>query len=327
MKNEILIYTLPDGKIDVKLDNETVWLSQKQMGELFQKGKATISEHIKNVFKEGELQVAGTVRKFRTVQIESDREVYRDIEHYNLDVIISVGYRVKSSRGTQFRIWANTVLKEYLVKGFSVNTKKLETYKHKYIELQNAVKILGNILKNKEILNNETESIIKVITDYAYGLEILDAYDFQRLQVTGTTKNETYRIEYAEAIKAIQELKKQLGGSGLFGNEKDESFKSSLFTIYQTFDGVELYPSIEEKAANLLYFVVKNHSFVDGNKRIAAFIFVWFLEKNKNLYRSDGSKRIADNALVALTLLIAESKTSEKDTMVKVIINLINQNN
>ncbi len=251
----------------------------------------------------------------------------KPVNTFSLDVIISVGYRVKSIRGTQFRIWANNILKEYLLKGYAINQKRLEEQERHLNELKNTVNLLSNVLTNKELNSDEATGLLKVVTDYAYALDILDKYDHQQLKIEGTTATELFVINYNEAKQAILDLKYKFGGSSLFGNEKDQSFKSSIATIYQTFGGLDLYPSVEEKAANLLYFVVKNHSFSDGNKRIAAYLFVWFLDKNSILYKADGSKRIADNALVALTLMIAESKSDEKEMMVKVIVNLINVNN
>lgn len=251
----------------------------------------------------------------------------KPINTFSLDVIISVGYRIKSIRGTQFRIWANNILKQYLIKGYSINESRLRQQEKQLRELKNTVNLLNNVLENKELNSDEATGLLKVVTDYAYALDILDKYDHQQLKIEGTTPNELFIIDYKEAKRAIYNLKDKFGGSSLFGNEKDESFKGSISAIYQTFGGTDLYPSVEEKAANLLYFVVKNHSFSDGNKRIAAYLFVWFLDKNIILYKPDGSKRIADNALVALTLMIAESKSDEKDMMVKVIVNLINIKN
>lgn len=245
-------------------------------------------------------------------------------KYYALDVIISVGYRVKSQRGTQFRIWANKVLKAYLIKGYVVNEQKLKEQAEQFHFLKQTVNLLGNVLKNKELNSDEATGLLKVVTDYSYALDILDKYDHQQLTLEGTPDHQLFVATYEMAMKAIKELKDKFGGSSLFGNEKDDSFKGSIGTIYQSFGGIEFYPTIEDKAANLLYFVVKNHSFSDGNKRIAAYLFVWFLEKNGLLYREDGAKRIADNALVALTLMIAESKPEEKDMMVKVVVNLIN---
>ncbi|KAA6315492.1 hypothetical protein EZS27_034057 [termite gut metagenome] len=315
-----------DGKseLDVRLENETVWLTQAQMVELFQSSKANISEHIKHIFQTKELDENSTVRKFRKVRSEGKREVSRELEHYNLDMIIATGYRVNTQRGTQFRIWANSVLKEYLIKGYAIHTK---IQNEQLQDLKQTVKLLKNVTDTKELTSDEATGLLQVITDYAYGLDVLDKYDYQQLSLEQTTKEEKFQITVENATKAIRNLQNSFNGSDLFGSKKDESFNSSIHTIYQTFDGIDLYPSVEEKAAMLLYLVVKNHSFVDGNKRIAAFLFIWFLERNSILYHSDGTKRIGDNTLVALTLMIAESRPEEKDSMVKVVVNLINKNN
>ena len=326
---QIAIYQSADGSIatEVRLEGETVWLSQKQMADLFDKNVPNINEHISNVFSEGELEPSATVRKFRIVRQEGQRQVEREIEHYNLDVIISVGYRVKSKQGTQFRIWANCVLKNYLVQGYSLNQQRLEAQQEKLSELKQAIALSARLIHNKNLSHSESRGILAILEKYSHALTVLDDYDHQRLQVVGTRTLALPKITYDEAMQQIRMWRNLESLGGLFGNEKDDSFKSSLETIYQTFDGKELYPSIEEKAANLLYFIVKNHSFTDGNKRIAAAIFVWFLERQNFLYNADGEKRIADNALVAFTLLIAESKSDEREIMVKVIINLINGKN
>lgn len=329
IKDEIIIYKTEEGlpAIEVAYGNETVWLSQQQMQQLFNKTKQNISLHINNIFEENELDKISTVKKSLTVRKEGNRSVSREIEFYSLDVVISVGYRVKSKEGIKFRIWANQILKDYLIKGYALNNKKLKAQNQQLIELKQAIKLVG-VVQNNQLLNDEElKSTFKILTDYVYALDVLDRYDHQQLENTVSDVKGSFKIDYDSAIEAIDDLRLKFGGSKLFGNEKDQSFKSSLFTIYQTFDGDELYPSLEEKAANLLYFVVKNHSFSDGNKRIGAFLFVWFLDKNKMLYRADGAKRIADNALVALTLLIAESDPKEKEMMVKVVINLINYKN
>ena len=325
--DKIIIYQTADGQtaIDVRLENETVWLSQAQMVDLFQTTKQNVSLHVNNVFKEGELEEGSTVKEYLTVQKEGKRNVGRVVKYYNLDVIISVGYRVKSQRGTQFRIWANRVLKDYLVKGYAVNER---IHKEQIGELRQLVGMLGRTIQNQPMLStDETNALFNVVTDYTYALDTLDSYDYQRLTINDTTSDAPFHATYDNAMQAILSLKERFGESALFGNEKDESFKSSIGQIYQTFDGVELYPSTEEKAAILLYLVTKNHAFSDGNKRIAATLFLWFLNNNRSLYREDGSKRIADNTLVALTLMIAESCPEEKDVMVKVIVNLINKNN
>lgn len=324
--NQIIIYQTPDGEtsIDVTLDQDTIWLTQSQIVDLFQSSKANISEHIKHIFSSNELDSKATVRKIRTVRKEGKRNISRELEHYNLDMVISVGYRVNSIRGTQFRIWANKVLKEYLAKGYALNEKRLHEKTGQFEALKRTVRLMGNVLSKQELSSDEASGLLRVITDYTYALDVLDKYDHRNLTIEATHTQQAFIATYEEAMKSIQGLKDKFGGSSLFGNEKDESFQSSIATIYQSFGGQELYPSVEEKAAHLLYFVVKNHSFSDGNKRIAAFLFVWFLEKNRLLYREDGTKRIADNALVALTLMIAESKPDEKDIITQVVVNLIN---
>lgn len=328
--SSIIVYTTKDSQIslEVQMNGDTVWLTQPQMAELFGRERTVIGKHIKNIFKEGELEPKVVCANFAHTTPHGaikGKSQTREIVYYNLDVIISVGYRVKSLRGTQFRIWANKILKDYLIKGYAINNKiKLERYQ----ELKDMVHILGNTLKKQEQLTSEqSKGLLAVVTDYVYALDTLDKYDYQQLTIEGTTKGDRFHATYQNAMEAIRSLKGKFGESELFANEKDQSFKSSISTIYQTFDGVELYPSIEEKAAMLLYLVTKNHSFSDGNKRIAAMLFLWFMENNGILYHSNGKKRIADNTLVALTLMIAESHTEEKDIMVKVVVNLINQNN
>ena len=324
--NQIIIYQTEDGQtqVDVRLENETVWLTQAQMVELFQTTKQNVSLHVGNVFKEGELEQKSTVKEYLTVQKEGERKVSRKVKYYNLDVIISVGYRVKSKRGTAFRIWANNVLKQYLIKGYAVNERMR---KEQIGELRQLVGMLGRTIQSQPLLSNdETNALFELVTEYTYALETLDNYEYERLTITKTTKDEPFHATYENAMEAINGLREKFRGSALFGNEKDDSFKSSIGQIYQTFGGEELYPSVEEKAAMLLYLVTKNHSFSDGNKRIAATLFLWFLNGNNILYHPDGTKRIADSTLVALTLMIAESRTEEKDVMVKVVVNLINKN-
>lgn len=325
--NKIIIYQTEDGqtRIDVRMENETVWLTQAQMAELFQKTPQNITMHIRNAFNEGELDEQATCKEFLQVQTEGARVVRRKVKFYDLDVIISVGYRVKSQRGTAFRIWARNVLKDYLIKGYAIN----EQLRHEQLgELRQLVGMLGRTIQSQPLLStDESQALFDVVTDYTYALDTLDNYDYQRLTIEKTTQEERFHATYENAMREINALREKFGGSTLFGNEKDDSFHSSIGQIYQTFGGVELYPSVEEKAAMLLYLVTKNHSFSDGNKRIAATLFLWFLNNNGILYNKDGSKRIADNTLVALTLMIAESRTEEKDVMVKVVVNLINQNN
>ena len=320
-QESIVIYTSEDGqtRVDVRMENETVWLTTSQMAILFEREESNIRRHVINVFKEGELE------KENNVHFLHVNGVKKPVPFYNLDVIISVGYRVKSQRGVQFRKWANRILKEYLIKGYVINNDiKVERYN----ELKDVVRLMSRALSLQEkATETEYSGLFNVITDYVYALDTLDRYDYQTLAVESTTKQEMFRATYENAMAAIGALKDKFGGSQWFANEKDDSFRSSIGQIYQTFAGEDLYPSVEEKAAMLLYLVVKNHSFSDGNKRIAAMLFLWFMEKNGILYADDGSKRIADNTLVALTLMIAESRTEEKDVMVKVVVNLINQNN
>ena len=326
-QNQIVIYQTEDGQtqIDVRLENDTVWLTQAQMAELFERTPQNITTHIGNAYREGELEKESTCKEYLQVQTEGKRRVRRSVKYYDLDVIISVGYRVKSKRGTDFRIWARKVIKQYLVKGYAINER---IRKEQIGELRQMVQVIGRTLQHQELSDTiETQDLLDVVVDYTYALDTLDNYDYERLTIDKTTKKETFHATYENAMEAISGLREKFGGSALFGNEKDDSFKSSIGQIYQTFGGEELYPSVEEKAAMLLYLVTKNHSFSDGNKRIAATLFLWFLNNNGILYRPDGTKRLADNSLVALTLMIAESKTEEKDVMVKVVVNLINQKN
>ena len=325
MENQIEIYTTKDNQTEVQVlfEQDTVWLNQYQLSDLFETDRTSILKHLQNIYTTGELVEIATCAKFAQVRQEGKRNVKREVLHYNLDAILSVGYRVNSKQGTQFRQWATQRLKDYLVKGYAINQKRLEETESKFQELKQAVKLLESVVNTKEITGDEAQGLLKVLSDYAFALDILDQYDHQTLKISETEEKEIFKISYSEAIKAIEGLKTKFGGSNLFGNEKDDSFKSSLATIYQTFDGIDLYPSVQEKAGHLLYFVTKNHSFSDGNKRIAAFLFVWFLERNSLLYH-EGKKVIDDNALVALTLMIAESKSDDKNMMVKVIINLIN---
>ena len=323
MNNEILIYQTEDGQtqVDVRMENDTVWLTQAQMACLFDKDQSVIARHIANVFKEGELE------KDSNMQIlHNTLSKYKPTAIYNLDVIISVGYRVKSQRGVKFRQWANRILKEYLTKGYAVNDR---LRRDQLGELRQLVQVVGRTLQNQDITQTaDGQVLFDVVVDYTYALDTLDNYDYECLAIERTTTPASpFHATYDNAMDEIRRLHAKFGGSRWFGNEKDDSFKSSIGQIYQTFGGEELYPSVEEKAAMLLYLVTKNHSFSDGNKRIAATLFLWFLNNNGILYRPDGTKRIADNTLVALTLMIAESHTEEKDVMVKVVVNLINQRN
>ena len=319
---KIVIYQTPDGKtqIDVRLEDETVWLNVAQMASLFTKEESNVRRHVSNAFKDGELE-----RDDNNVHFLHVNGVKKPVPFYSLDFIISVGYRVHSKRGTAFRIWARKIIKDYLVKGYVVNER---IRKEQLGELRQLVQVASRAISNQKVAKTvESQDLLNVVVDYTYALDTLDNYDYERLTIDKTTKQEKFHATYDNAMEEIWRLRDKFGGSVLFGNEKDESFKSSIGQIYQTFGGEELYPSVEEKAAMLLYLVTKNHSFSDGNKRIAATLFLWFLNNNGILYREDGSKRLADNTLVALTLMIAESKTEEKDVMVKVVVNLINQRN
>ena len=303
-----------DGK------NDTVWVTEQQLTELFGKARRTIGEHIRNIYKEGELDQKSTWRNFRQVQKEGERDISRTISVFNLDVVISVGYRVKSSVGVEFRRWATQRLKDYLIKGYAVNQERLS-------QLQQSFQLIREAALSNDFSKAQVKEIIDVLADYALGLDILDGYDKQNLEMGMVQPNSIFQISYQEAKVAIEELRIKFGCSLLFGNEKDDSFKSSISTINQTFDSKELYPSIEEKAAHLLYFVVKNHSFTDGNKRIAAWLFVWYLAKNNYLLNSKGIPKVANNALAAITLMVALSKPEEKDLMILVIVNSINKAN
>ena len=327
MNNSIEIYSSQDGSIQlkVKLENDTVWLTQSQMAELFGVDRTSIVRHIRNIYKSEELDQNSTCAKNAQVRTEGHRSILREIPYYNLDMIISVGYRVNSKNATSFRRWATSVLKQYIIKGYVINQQiKLDRYN----ELKDVVRLMSRTVGLQEkVTSEEYGGLFNVISDYVYALDTLDHYDYQSLSIQKTTKEEPFRATYDNAMEVINALKEKFGGSQWFANEKDDSFKSSIGQIYQTFGGEDLYPSVEEKAAMLLYLVVKNHSFSDGNKRIAAMLFLWFLNNNHVLYAEDGHKRIADNTLVALTLMIAESRTEEKDVMVKVVVNLINKEN
>ena len=328
-QDQIVIYKDENNAIqlEVRMDGEMIWLTRQQLATLFGRDYKTISKHINNALRE-ELADEVVVAKFANTTkhgaIEGKTQTHEK-EYFNLEMVTSVGYRVKSKRGVQFRKWANRILKEYLIKGYVVNER---IRKEQLGELRQLVQVASRAISNQEVAKTvESQDLLNVVVDYTYALDTLDNYDYERLTIDKTTKQEKFHATYDNAMEEIARLRDKFGGSTLFGNEKDESFKSSIGQIYQTFGGEELYPSVEEKAAMLLYLVTKNHSFSDGNKRIAATLFLWFLNNNGILYREDGSKRLADNTLVALTLMIAESKTEEKDVMVKVVVNLINQRN
>ncbi len=315
---DIVLYRSSDGavQLDVPLEKETIWLSQKQMARLFEKDTDTIGLHVRNAFKEGELHESATTEDSSVVQKEGKRRVTRKIRFYNLDVIISVGYRVKSRRGTEFRIWATNVLKQHLIQGYSVNEKRLKA-------LKQTLKLASDISKRKLLSGDEAAALLQTVSEYAYALDLLDDYDHQRVAIRKTSLRKAKPVSYEEVMSLIDQMRIHFGDSAVFGREKDQSLHSSLNTVMQGFSGKDLYPSVEEKAAHLLYFLVKNHSFVDGNKRIAAAVFLRFAELNRLIYDKEGQKRIADNALVAMTLMIAESKPREKDVITAMVTNLI----
>lgn len=318
-KGEILIYKAKDGsqQLEVMLEQETVWLTQKQITELFDRERTVITKHIGNIFKEKELEEKSVCAKF--AHTAGDGKTY-ETQYYNLDVIISVGYRVKSKRGTQFRQWATQRLKEHLVKGYTINEKRLA-------DLEQTIKLVRQTGQAKELSATEAKGLLDIITNYTQSFILLNQFDSNSLPEAKLNENITYEIEYNEAVKAIAELKKQLikkkEASALFGNERDGAFGGILNSVVQTFGGEYLYKSIEAQAAHLLYFVIKNHPFTDGNKRIGAFLFVWFLEKNRHRFKQSGELKINDNALVALALLVAQSNPDDKDLMISLVINLI----
>ncbi len=309
--NQLVLFNSSDGMISlpVAVKNDSVWLTLDQISELFDRDKSTVSRHIHNVYRENELDTSSTVAKIATVQLEGTRKIERTLEYYNLDVIISVGYRVKSQRGVEFRRWANSVLKQYILQGYAVNELRLK-------QLGSTVKLL------KRVKNDlDAEQVLTVIERYSAALDLLDDYDHQTMK-RPAGQDATYVLTYDECRDVIEHMR--FGNeSAFFGKEKDDSFKGSIGNIYQSFGGQELYPTVEEKAANLLYYVTKNHSFIDGNKRIAATMFLYFLDRNGILYDDKGDKMIDDHTLVALTIMIAESRPDEKEMMISVIMNCI----
>lgn len=326
--SEILLYQAEDGsfQVEVPIEEESVWLSQKQMSELFKKDIRTINEHIQNIYSENELVQTPTVRKFRIVQQEGKRKVSRDIEHYNLDVIISVGYRVKSLQGTQFRIWANQILKEYLLKGYALNQIKLKKQTQQIKELEKTLIFFKKALST-DLNHTESNGLLTVLTNYNHSFILLNQYDTGNFPKGHLNNNITCEIDYSTAMNAIGDLKHNLilekQATDLFGQRKDNSFEGLLGNVVQSFGGEYLYPSIEEQAAHLLYFIIKNHPFSDGNKRIGAFMFVWFLQLNQHHMKRNGDAKINDNALVAIALLVAQSDPAQKDIMIQLIIHLI----
>ena len=321
MKDIEIYQTGNEAHVEVRFEGDTVWLTQKQLSVLFTKDVKTINEHIKNIYKEEELKKSPTIRNFQIVQLEGKREIKREIDHYNLDVIISVGYRVKSKRGTQFRQWATQRLKDHLVKGYTITQKRLE-------QLQQTIQLIGRGGQAESLSLPEAKGLLEIISNYTQSFVLLNQFDSNSLKSNKLNEKITYEIQNSEALAAIVELKKQLmkkkEASELFGNQKDDSFAGILGNVVQSFGGEYLYKSIEEQAAHLLYFVIKNHPFNDGNKRIGAFLFIWFLEKNRHRFKQSGELKINDNGLVALALLVAQSNPADKELMISLIINLIN---
>lgn len=322
----IKIYETADQqiKLDVKLDGDTIWLTQRQMSLLFDKDPNTIGEHIRNVYSEGELDEIPTTRKFRVVQIEGGREVYRELNHYNLDVVISVGYRVKSLRGTAFRIWATSVLKDHLVQGYTINQKRLEATTENLQKLQKQIEIMSRVQKNEQIGTDEAQGLINLISDYSESLKLIQKYDDKAISKPQSLNvASAVELDYEELKREIDKLREKLSAGHLFGNERESAFESVLRSVFQTFSGKDLYPSLEEKAGNLLYLIIKNHPFSDGNKRIGSFVFLRFLDINGMLYRPDGTRLVAENALVAIALMVAQSDPAEKSLMVDLVVNLL----
>ena len=320
-KEKIIIYKTSKNEFDLKVrfENETVWLTQAEIGELFGKDRTVITKHIKNIFTDKEINFKSNVQKMHIAN--SDKPV----EFYSLDVILAIGYRTNSARAIHFRIWATSVLKKYLLQGYAINEKRLLEAREKFQELQTTISFLQEKSK-KELLSRQAGEILNLLSDYSKTLTILEQYDKGQLKESkgGKTK---FVLKYDDCLKIIAELKKELiakkEASDLFGNERDGSFEGIIKGLYQSFGGKELYPSIEDKASHLLYFIIKDHPFSDGNKRSAAFLFVYFLDKTNFLFKKSGERKINDNALAALALLVAESDPKEKETMVKIIKNLL----
>jgi prophage maintenance system killer protein len=317
-RGEVILFQAPDGSVelDVRLERESLWLSQRQMALLFDKDTDTIGLHLRNVFSEGELEESATTEESSVVQDEGGRSVRRRIKFYNLDAIISVGYRVNSRRGTQFRIWATKVLRDHLLQGFSMNAKRLK-------ELSRTIQLVSDMTARKELSGDEATALLRLVGEYGKALDLLDDYDHQRIKTPPARRRETVALEYEEALRLVGILRDRSPETPLFGVEKDKGLASALGAVMQTAGGAEVYPGLEEKAANLLYFLVKNHAFVDGNKRIGAALFLWFLERNGILDDSTGKRIVSDSTLVAVTLMIAESRMEERELLVAILVNLL----
>lgn len=319
-RGEVVLYGAPDGsvRLDVRLENETVWLDLNQIAALFERDKSVISKHLRGIFNSGELDRGATVAKNATVQLEGGREVVRDIEYFSLDAILSVGYRVNSRRGTQFRIWATQVLREHLLRGYSVNQKRLD-------QLNQAVRLIASTANRQDLSGDEAKALLRVVGEYSFALDLLDDYDHQRVAAAPPSGGLVHPLGTEEALRIVERLKARFGPGTLVGRLRGDGLDSALGAVMQSFDGRELYPSLEEKAAHLLYFLVKNHPFVDGNKRIGAALFLWFLEKNGALAVRGGERRLSDAALVAPTLLIAESPPAEREVVVRIVTHLLQE--
>ncbi len=328
IKNQVILYKLADNSLElqVQLEYGTVWLSQKQMAELFLVDIRTINEHLRNIFQTEELNKNSTIRNFRIVQMEGTRKVKRAIDFYNLDAIISVGYRVNSTKATQFRIWATSILKQYILQGYAINHNKLEQAQGKLFQLQKTIQFLSEKSSNSNLVGQES-TILSLLNEFSKSLSILEQFDTNNLPKIDGAET-VFKLNYDVAVTVLQQVKKELASkkeaSSLFALERDYQFKSILKNIYQSFDMVDLYRTIEEKAAHLLYFLIKDHPFIDGNKRSASFLFIYFLEKNQYLFDSQGVRKINNAALTALSLLIAESDPKEKETMIQLICVLLN---
>jgi prophage maintenance system killer protein len=311
-RGEIFLYQDPDGtvELDVRLERETIWLTQKQMSELFDTERSVITKHLNNIFASGELDKESNVQKMHIPG--SDKPV----AFHALDAVLSVGYRVNSKRGTQFRIWATKLLRDHLLKGYTVNERRLR-------DLNQAVRLIAGVADRQDLSGDEAKALLRVVGEYRFALDLLDDYDYQRVGAPPAGEKAVHSLSYAEALRIVGQLRERFGGSSLFGLQKDEGLQAALGAVMQTFGGQDVYPSLEEKAANLLYFLIKNHAFIDGNKRIGAALFLWFLEKNGALRDRNGERRISDAALVALTLLIAESKPVEKEIIVRIVTHLL----
>lgn len=318
LRGEVVLYQAADGKVslDVRLERESLWLSQRQMSQLFDKDTDTIGLHLRNIYGDGELEESSTTEESSVVQTEGKRQVRRQVRLYNLDAIISVGYRVNSRSGTQFRIWATGVLRDHLVKGYTVNANRLR-------DLNQAVRLIADTARRRDLSGDEAKALLAVVGDYNQALGLLDDYDHQRVAKPELAGAVRHVLGYEEALRIVEQLRSRFGASDVFGVEKDNSLDGALGAIMQTFGGEDLYPGLEEKAARLLYFVVKNHAFVDGNKRIAAALFLWFLERNGALVRGDGTPRVSNATLVALTLMIAESRSDEAEVLVRIVMHLL----